>query len=681
MSNYHTLNNLIAIDYETWLIGGDRHPQPNTPFPKPICLSYYDGQTEGLLAEDEIEAFLTVVLESKTIIAHNAVFEWGVTLTWYPNLAPLVFKALRESRLICTKIIEELQNNKRKKPWNKLSLAALVETYFKEDISADKTDPDAWRLRYSELDGVPLAEWPEKAKSYAIDDSIWAYKVWQQQQWYKIDYKGPTRAAVALNIMSSRGMRVNKKRTEELEKEIYDTLEPRYAYLVEKGFMTETKGKRPRKNMKILREFIKAEIKEPKYTMKGNIATDKEALLAYSLESDNKVFKYFIEINQYDKIITAYTKNLKVDLVRSQYSATKSTGRSSSFGTKLYPSVNIQQMPRAVAGIKWDVRNCFEARPGYKLVSIDYAGLELASAAHQLYTLTGRSKMRQAINEGNDMHSLLACKIMSMKEGRLITYDEFVKNKKEKLYAEYRQLCKAINLGFPGGIGYSTMRHILLQNGVRTQYKILQVSEIENVIRNLWFNVRTQTEGTRVERLNSKEWALVYDELVEFKKAFLTLYPELDYFLKTFHKRALTGDVKKQKNEFGEWEDEPMYRYKVKGFVRDNCTYTAYCNGTLMQSPSAIGATTMMSEIIERYWSNDEVNPLAFIHDEILFEVKNNDNKYKHVEDISYLMIDEMQKVLPSVRITVEAEMMDYWMKAGGEWSAAYTKGPVKIQY
>jgi hypothetical protein len=339
----------------------------------------------------------------------------------------------------------------------------------------------------------------------------------------------------------------------------------------------------------------------------------------------------------------------------------------------------MQQMPREVPGVTWDIRNCFVPREGYKICSIDYSGLELSSTAHQLYDLTGNSEMRDVINSGDvptDMHSKLACRIMSIKENKTVTYEEFVANKKESPYKYYRQLSKPINLGFPGGIGYETMRSLLIKEGINPKLVVLDKSENEDAL--TWKRSILRKEGhpVRVRRVGFSEYQLVYDELVQLKQELFNLYPDLEYFLTKYHEQFLNGETKRMKNEFGEWETEPLYDFEVGGytFVRAHCMYTQVCNGLLMQSPAAIGAKRAVCDILKKYVDSDEVRPLAFIHDELVFEIKDNENMQQHVQDLSEMMIDSMQTVLNSVRIAVEAECFDYWKKAGGFYEAAYWK-------
>ena len=650
----------IGCDYETFLIGD------GAIFPKPVCLSYYDGRDKGILTSkyDIIQLFKNYLGNNDIIIAHNAVFECGVTVTHYPELADLVFDALDNGLIYCTKINEALWNIQREKSVHDLTLAGLVKHYFNVDISAGKKEPDAWRMRYSELDGIPISEWPTAAVEYAIDDSIWAHKIYKIQQ--PIDQRLALKSAVYLNLMGAQGMLIDRSRVLLLEKEIWEFLTPRYDFLVAEGFCDYlSRQKQPRKQVKKLKAYVESLGVDLMYTTKGMVATSGEALASYLTQKEDPVLKAFSELAKYEKILTSYIKNLKEANPRmyTQYSTTLNTGRTSSSGSKLFPSCNIQQPPRAVEGVTYDVRNCFIPKDGFKICSIDYSGLELCSAAHQLYSTIGFSYMREALNEGDkptDMHSKLAAKIAGM------SYEDFMLRKSE--LKDLRQKAKPINLGFPGGIGYDTMRHLMWRDGIKTKYRILETAKRKNDL--YYYLTMLASPDLRIKRLNKGQYALVQDELVLLKNYMFSLYPDLEQFLKETHNKFLTGKTKWVKNEFDEWEEEPMYRYETHGFVRDWCTYTALCNGYLMQTPSAVGAQKAMNRMIRHFWNCPDFTPQAFIHDEVVAEV--NPNRTDLIEEAAYIMIEEMQSVLSSVRIATEASMSDYWQKADGFWTQQF---------
>lgn len=646
----------IAIDFETYLIGDD------SIFPAPVCLSTYDGTNTQLLDKYEARQWLAEHLNKDTLIAHNAVFECGVIIKHYSELTNMVLDALDNDLIYCTKINESLWNIQREKALFGLTLAGLIKHYFDVDISSTKGE-DAWRMRYSELDGVPIEDWPIEASQYAIDDSVWAYKVYSKQ--VGINQSLALKSAVYLNLMGSEGFLIDQERVELLEKEIWEFLTPRYDFLVKEGFCDYIpRQKQPRKQVKKLKEYVESLGVDLMYTNKGAIATSGEALSSYLTQQNDPILKAFSELSRYEKILTSYIKNLKGNSkIYSQYSTTLNTGRTSSSGSKLFSSLNIQQIPRAVEGVSYDVRNCFIPREGFKVCSIDYSGIELCSAAHQLYKTLGYSYMREALNEGDkptDMHSKLAAKIKG------ISYEEFIQHKKE--YKEDRQKAKPINLGFPGGIGYDTMRHLMWKDGIKTRFQILETAKRKNDL--YYYLTNLAVPDVRIKRMHKYEYALVQDELVLLKKYMFDLYPDLEQFLKETHLKFLTGKTRFKKNDFDEWEEEPMYMYDTHGFKRDWCTYTALCNGLLMQTPSAVGAQKAVNAIVRKYYGHPDIFPQAFIHDEIVFEIRENCEHL--VEEAAYIMIDEMQQALSSVRISVEASMSDYWQKADGYWTKNY---------
>lgn len=679
----------VAIDFETRLISNE---EPN---PYPVCLSYYDGEVVGInVGVESIEAFLNLHLDNPdtTIIAHNAKFELAVIYTHMPRLRPALWRALEQGRIYCTMLYEQLLSNLERGGSENNSLAALTLKYLEIDIAAGKEEPDAWRYRYAELENVPLKNWPRAARQYAEQDSIYAHKIHalQQKRNSKIPYVKHMRADFALNLMATNGMTVDHARVLQLEQELADHIQPIYKELEAKGLVEFKKGK-AKKSIKGLRNYIEqlGDI-QFEYTSAGSIATSKAALEKYMLKAADHTLSLFAELSKFEKILTAFVPRLKEasPYIRCGYNAIVRSGRTSSRTTPLYPSVNIQQMPREVKGVTWDVRNCFVPRPGYQFVSIDYNGLELSATANQLYATFGWSKMRDTINSGEapvDMHSKFAARLMSLSEGREVSYEEFVKNKGVQPYKRFRQLAKPINLGFPGGIGYDTMRGLLAREGIQTHFQELASYTSENMARFALTSVRInaneagRTDNWRVVRKTKDTWIIADDELVGLKRELFRLYPELGQFLRKRHENYTMGggSVLRSKNDFGEWEEEPAYEFNTAGVSRKWCTYTAFCNGFLMQTPAASGAKEMVYRVVKEYFDSEEIIPSAFIHDELVFEVQKNLPDYKKellIGKVAAIMIDEMQKVLPYVRIAVEANLMDYWQKSSDLWTRTYWK-------
>lgn len=673
---------MIAIDFETRLISEEE------TIPTPICLSYYRSDTDQGVIKGipEMKLFIRQLLVyNEAIIAHNMCFEALVIWKHFPDLRELLEERLQEDQLICTKVNEQLLDSQRKQQLHSFSLDKLVSHYFHTDISESKKDPNSWRLRYSELENVPLSAWPPEAVKYAQEDAQWAFKCYSEQLKTSVNAQLSVKADFYLNLMAQGGMLVDKTRVLYLERELWEQIMPFYLELEKIGIVEKLSANKYKKNMNNFRHYIEQNIQNPEFTAKGTISTSSESINLYlsTLEEGEvkDMLNSYLNIMKSEKYLTAFISRLKTanPLIRTKYKPVVSSGRTSSSTDRNYSSINIQQIPRTVPNVKYDLRNCFKPRPGFLICSIDYAGLELASTAHQLSVLTDRSDMKKIVNSGFepvDMHSMLAYRIMNLKEGSKETYESFVAQKKASKYAAYRQLAKPINLGFPGGIGYDTMRTLLAKEGIYPKLVVLETAKYEEHLLHKRTLGRKQGYPVRIRRMGKFEFQLVYDELVALKSELFALYPDLEHFLTEGHLEFTTGQTKMVKNKFNEWEKEPMYSYEVAGFKRDWCMYTQVCNGLLMQSPAAVGAKKAMCSIISRYINHPDVNPLAFIHDEIVLEVRECEAMYRHIEDISRTMINEMQSVLNTVRITVEAELFPYWAKSGGIWSETYWKDP-----
>lgn len=683
----------VAIDFETYLISDEQ------PIPKPVCLSYAESETKtGLLVTyQEMDKYLSelIVNDDKILIAHNIVFESTVILKHFPHLWDNYWIKMDKGLVECTQLYQQLINNISERSIHKLSLAGLVEYYFNKDISETKTDPNAWRLRYSELDGVPLKDWPKDAIDYAIDDSIWALRCFEKQLMREPNLKSKPHilAGVALNWAGLFGMTIDKEKVKILEKELHEKVDPIREKLIHKGYATiDKKTGKTKKKMKLLREYLKEKFTDNiKLTDKGEVATGNEALeYYYSLDENDSIVNALIDLAQYEKILSAFVPRLLdvTTVMRTQYNPIVSSGRTSSRASALFPSVNIQQMPREVKDVTYDVRNCFSAREGYEICSIDYNSLEPHATANQLYDLYGKSEMLNLFNSGDfpvDPHSMLASSIMSKRLNKTITYEEFLKNKKEPEYAKFRKLAKPISNGFPGGMGYDTVGLQLKNSGAEIFYEVIWECEDENLVNSALFNLKNKEPNLRKKRTGYNKWAIVLDDVVELKRELFNLYPELGKFLQKDHNKFIMKDKsgkemsKRVKNEWGEWETDQMYHFSTKGVRRKYCTYTSFCNGYLMQTPGAVGAKKAFTKLVMDFEFDNEVNILAFIHDEVVFEVKKDSvNKYNKIAKVANIMISEMQSVLRNVRIAVEADLMDYWKKEGGHWQCTFWKDPGK---
>lgn len=595
---------IIAADFETSLIS------LSEPIPRPIALAWYDGKDVTIrtklhigLYESVKELFQFAKATGTKIVWHNAAFDlsviWKMAQTHRDLKAELV--ELVEMDLMSDTMIREMlydistRGFVRKKGY---SLANLV----KERIGRERNDKeDGWRLRYAELEGVPLGAWPTAAIDYIVNDVQDTYDLWMSQEEVRTN-TGPGSmntetlqigSSLALAWMAGRGIMTNQQEIRHKINDMTLEIEKIKGFLAAEGFMRYSEAKGYTRNKIQLQQYVseKFDAKKTAPTAtypEGQVAVSKGALQQFA---DDRIISQWLKYSTLEKQMNTYLKNLLSDtkIIYPQYSILKVTGRTSSFGGKL-PGTNIQNIPGDL-----NIRECIIPREGYVLGSVDYSNLELCTGAQTLYNIYGESKLLDEINSGKepvDLHGILGQEIKQIDQG-------------EKTDKEYRTMAKPIGLGALGGLGKQT-----LINVAKTVYGV------------------TFTE----------------EEVTKFKKVYSEKYPETINYLHQYPHRNRIA--------------ENRYAYECNGRYRNDCGYSEFCNGKAMQSPAADGAKVALWECFKR-----NMPMLMFIHDEIIFEFPKAKAKYM-LKRAQNIMIDGMQVVTPHTRITTEGHLFRYyWTK------------------
>jgi len=662
------MKNVVAFDTETYLIGpGD------AVAPKVVCASFA-SRIDGVIKRDLLASCddsLPVLLHSlfddpdTLLVGHNTAYDLTVIARTWPHLLPVIFKALDAHRVTDTRIREKLLNLSTIGKIDKLympdgseqkiaySLAALVLNRFGEDRSEEKNSPDAWRLRYSELDGKPISEYPEEASRYAIQDAIDTLRIWEEQE-KQANPTGPgsmtthtfqTSVDFALRLMTVRGFKIDQEHRDKLAAELaVDLHEDNLQLLIQSGILRPseppraykngkgtTKGKPTSINTKRLGEVI-VEVCEKNGREVKKTATDQVAADAGTIT----------ELAPYDERLAEYQKRqalarlagtelpkLAADSVHPNFDILKETGRTSSYGNRKeapmepYPATNIQQVdPRA--------RGCFVARPGFVICSIDYSALELVALAQKTKSLFGYSVHWDKVMAGYDLHAFLGAQLAWHFDEEFREwsgcdqpddiYREFLKLKSwpgsKKFFGHWRKFAKPTGLGFPGGLGPDTF-----VTYAKDTYDVLVTREEAVQLRQIWFAI-----------------------YLEMK----------DYF--QWVNRGCKDPY-----------DPDSYCYSTPlGMYRAGATYCACANGAALQSPAAEGAKLAVFEVAKACYVGDLKGcyPQAFIHDEILLEIPEGPDMGEKADKVAEIWKSQMHLILPDVPIGASPCLMRRWDKA-----------------
>lgn len=641
---------IVAFDSETWLIA------PGRRAPRLVCMTarssrealpFLVDSTRKDIIRKSVELWLR---DSKTIlVGHNMAYDMGVMVQEWPDLLPLVWKAYDDGQVFDTGIIRMLHNIAR--GWSDYdptinrppdySLAGLGMTYFGEALEG-KHGPDVWRNRYRELDGIPRDQWPQAAVDYALGDADMTYRVFQTQlsEGLPPDVLPQCRAAWALHLMGAWGIRTDGQAVAELEARLEESIERAMVPLREAGiYRQRRKGGKWSQNKKRTQQLV-AEAYErlgqsPPTTDKGNIKTDKETCW----DSGDPLLEKLAFLSADQTEMSNFMPSLKAGVkwpINPRWRVLVSTGRTSC------GKPNLQNQPR-----RNGVRECFIPRPGNVFIACDYATIELRALAQVLLWKYGHSEMANALLAGRDLHKVTGAMLLG------ISYEEFERRYKagDPQAKEARQLSKAINFGFPGGLGPATF----------ISFSRAQTMDAEG-------NVPAYIE------------ALDEDTVRGHKEAWLGRYPEMEEYFR---------DAGRTTSEHGGRAPAEQY---VSGRIRGNCTYTALCN-TYFQGLVADGAKRALYAVQRECYSplctingcdglaGSHVDSdaglsimcsgrsalfgfraVAFIHDEIIIEGPEH-RAHEAAKRLEAVMSAEMARYIPDIPVPAEAEVMRRWSK------------------
>jgi hypothetical protein len=422
------------------------------PAPKLVCMSMADEK--GNVSLHEYEESLSIIenrLLKETTGNHHIFYDLGVVAAERPHLLPAIFDGFDEGRFHCTKIRQMMIDNAEgnlKFIWNdetmqynrqNYQLYRLVQRLLGYDIQKHKEQQEGeskiWRLRFNELDGIPISEWPTEPNggpaAYAMGDPKYTRDVWHEQQ--KLiepdeipGYVSEMQAAWALNLMSTWGFRTDPAAVREYKAELTVDFKKTIEQCREFGFRRGTKGDYSKKARSRDMKKIKAAVEDwfsnhnptdikMLITDGGDIATSREQLT----NTDHPGLHAVAESVKTEKMLTTYVTALErgtVVPINPSYNPIIETFRTSCSGGMKIDGIpvglNIQNLPR-----KGKVRECVIPRPGNVFAFCDYDTLEMRTLAQVCLELFGKSEIAIAANAGVDFHTALAATLYGISYG------------------------------------------------------------------------------------------------------------------------------------------------------------------------------------------------------------------------------------------------------------------------
>lgn len=317
------------------------------------------------------------------------------------------------------------------------------------------------------------------------------------------------------------------------------------------------------------------------------------------------LIKELINYNKYSKLASAFGKEflkfVNKNTGRIHYNVWQilSTGRIS------VSEPNLNQIP-SKGDLGKQIRNCFVAKEGYKIVGGDFSGMELRIIAQ----FSQDPLWINAFREGQDLHSVLCA----------ATFDIPISDVKQetpfKKGVTYRDIQKTINFGLAYGM---------------TKFKLADTMQIP------------------------------VDEADKIIKKFFKAVPKVQKFLDTLGELAKYRGYIKTGQPYGRirWFDG----YDIKdNFVRQGEIERAGKNTPIQGTNGDIIKSALIKVQSFIDFNKLPINILLSVYDEIQTECPEDMADWWKLE-LDKIMVEAAQEIIKSIPVVVDCKVSNYWDK------------------
>lgn len=487
----------IAFDTETYLIAKSGKATTNQ-VPRLVCMSWHDGVNSGLVGRGEaIELFKEWLVDEKVVliglntsfdmlVMARALYEDGGKTDWaeeffslYAAPGPRVRDCIIRDKL---ERIEKIGTT----DGAGYSLSAMAGRHLGVSVSG-KSGEDAWRMRYAELEHIPVDRWPDAAVEYAILDAQHTYNIYTAMA-------GASMAPVpnedfqvckdfSLNLTSAWGVMVDPERTQWIYDHYMDQIEEARKVLLDAEIMRDSGSIDTGKVCNLFEMAWRRLGRSPMMTDSGkSVARSSDAMEALKdagffdlsgTDEDLVLMQTYARHTTLTKHVSTYLDPL-MDAgqypVSTRYDSLKDAGRTSSSGPNVqnFPArLNRREQQLKAEGHPGpfgpDIRGCIIPRPGKVFIACDYTSAEMYSLAQICANLAGEvTNMGRILKSGRDPHLSLA------EIGMGIPYDELFEMYQagDSDIALSRHLYKAANYSFGGHASPNAFYYVLKNQGI-----------------------------------------------------------------------------------------------------------------------------------------------------------------------------------------------------------------------
>lgn len=604
---------LVGHDSETYLIDqGNLAPQQ-------VCLSFSCTPPPGArvfscdrgFVQKAAEGLVTLraLLERPVLlIGTNIAYDMACACRMDPTFLPLVFKAYREGRIVDVGIRQQLIDiaHGRRGGWFRAvdgtnqrisyGLAALVYRHFGIELPKK----DTWRLRYAELDPVPLEAWPLEALTYPVDDAYWPVQVFLEQEKHADlleNQYAQSQAAWWLYLNSTWGIETDPASVDAFEGWIRAEVARVKVPLVAAGLVRPNGSRDLKAAASRMRQAPRPQ---------GNLDQDACA------QCGDPLLEQYSEYVSLQGKLGRNVKDLRKRLIHTRYTVLRETGRTSSGSDKSSDAAryqaNTQNRDRDDVAPGIGDRRCFTARPGYVFIDADYSSFELCTLSEVCMHFFGYSRLGDLIKSGKDPHCDLGSRLIRC------SYEEIKANKSHGQWYQARHTSKGANFGFPGGMGAERF-----QEHARKEYGLM----------------------------------LELDYIRYLKEQWLENFPEMREYFRMINRTLAGGD-------HARFEQLYVRRYRQCGYC-DGCnTFFQGLASDIAKRAGFLIAESCYAIPASPLYGSRIAN---FIHDEFLVETPEAGDPHAAAVELSRLMVSAGEGLMRHIPIQAEPLLCYHWSK------------------
>ena len=679
---------MIFADHEGLLIA------PGCQAPPLVCLQWRETGTRAELVHVRDPAFKRLWVEFltyQTVAMHNAAFDMACLCAHDPELfLPLVFDAFQENRIVCTLMREVLILIAQGKLTKgvRVNLGASLERrapYF----TVDKTDPH--RLLYGTLIDTPCADWQDGARKYALEDADAACILWTEQEAHAYalaDQHRQAESAFDLFLMSCWGMRTDLSAVEMYHKTVLEGLDRDRATCRAAGLVRANGTKDTElAALSLVTAYEEAGLEVPR-TPTGKVQLDAEAcekarsplMEAYTrvtqaTAQEGKVLRLrhgLIQpsfnplvntgrtscrqgddpkVGEAPKARGAQVQNLSSDICglvewRGQWigelvdertnldtlrkSKAEFTEVTFDRGATVV-QVPVRELVKMAGRPGSGIRECYTARPGHALNSVDMDTFELRTWAQVCINKLGWSDLAVVLNDPKrDPHVEMGARL----EGITPEMAYALKVADPTAFKKLRGVAKGPNFGLPGGMGWARL------------------------IEYCWASYRVAL-GKTPEECEARARAAI--------RAWKECWSEADPYLKLIGR---------------ETANEGAYIIQIgSDRIRGDIGYCDAANGYFqaLAADAIKAAGRQITRECYRVKSSPlyGCRPVNFVHDEYILEIPL-DRLHEAAWRQAEIQREVVQGWLPHVLVTCRPTAMIHWTKAAEETTVGPDNKPCK---